>query len=256
MDRRQNNYIKKTYRLLVFAAFLSVVGFAYTAYNARNDLRKQSDTEVATPKKEVVQSDTPQVKGDTVQIKDSASLPVPYTLQGPLNNLNVHEESCEEAAVLMYHYFLEGQLTFNGSTIITPQLANDEMLKMKAWQVKNYGKEPDLSIEQLGLFAQQYYGYKYKTFKNVTKDDIKREISAGHPVLVPVMTHSLKNPMYGPQTTYHILVIKGYNAQNVIANDAGIRGESIQYSWDTVFSAIDAQTPKMGQGREMVILTK
>ena len=156
----------------------------------------------------------------------------------------------------MYHYFLQGQYTFNGSTVIPKQKANDEMIAMKNWQVKSYGVEPDLSIEKLGLFMQQYYGYKYKTFKNITRDDIKREISTGNPVMVPVMTHSLKNPMYGLKSVYHILVLKGYNAQNVIANDAGIRGENIQYSWDIVFQAIDAQTPKMGQGREMVVVTK
>ncbi len=189
-------------------------------------------------------------------VKDSAILPVPYTLQGPLNNLNIHEESCEEAAALMYHYFLEGQLTFNGSTVITPQLANDEMLKMKAWEVKNYGSEPDLSIERLGQFMRQYYGYKYQVFKNITVNDIKREISAGHPVMVPVMTHALKNPHYGPISVYHILVLKGYNPQNVIVNDSGVSGESIQYSWDILFQAIDAQTPKMDQGRVMVVVTK
>lgn len=217
--------------------------------------RSQPEAKVET-KVKVAETKAEPKKEESVVIKDTAVLPVPYTLQGPLNNLNIHEESCEEAAALMYHYFLEGQTTFSGSTVIPPQTANDEMLKMKAWQVKNYGKEPDLSIEKLGLFMQQYYGYKYQTFKNITKEDIKREISSGHPVLVPVMTHSLKNPSYGPKSVYHILVIKGYNAQNVVANDAGIRGENIQYSWDILFSAIDAQTPKMGQGREMVVVTK
>ncbi len=250
MRKRKNNYRKKAWGLIVFATFLILVVFFYSANKGKKKPEVKSETKAPTV------SVQPKPIENPVVIKDSAVLSVPYTLQGPLNNLNIHEESCEEAAALMYHYFLEGQLTFNGSTVITPQLANDEMLAMKSWQVKNYGKEPDLSIEKLGQFMQQYYGYKYQTFKNVTKDDIKREISAGHPVMVPVMTHSLKNPNYGPVSVYHILVLKGYNAQNVIANDAGIRGESIQYSWDILFSAIDAQAPKMGQGREMVIVTK
>lgn len=252
MRKKRNNHRKKAWSLVIFAALLILVVFFYSTNKGKSKPEIKSETKV--PAVSVKPQSKPAEK--PVVIKDSALLPVPYTLQGPLNNLNIHEESCEEAAALMYHYFLEGQLTFNGSTVITPQLANDEMLKMKAWQVKNYGREPDLSIEKLGQFMQQYYGYKYQTFKNVTKDDIKREISAGHPVMVPVMTHSLKNPNYGPVSVYHILVIKGYNAQNVIVNDAGIRGESIQYSWDIVFSAIDAQTPKMGQGREMVIVMK
>jgi len=208
-----------------------------------------------TPENKKTEEEPPEEE-PLVQIKDTVNLPVPYTLQGPLNNLNIHEESCEEAAILMYHYFLLGKTTFNGITVIPPQQANDEMIAMKNWQVKKYGIEPDLSIEKLGLFAKQYYGHKYQTFKNITQTDIKREISVGHPVLVPVMTHALKNPMYGPVSVYHILVIKGYNPQNVITNDAGVRGENQQYSWDILFQAIDAQTPKMGQGREMLVLTK
>jgi len=255
MKTKHNKHRKYAVQLLAVSVLLTITGISYAVYQSKNTKTAPVKSEVKeTP--QVAQPKTEAKKEEPVVIKDSAILPVPYTLQGPLNNLNIHEESCEEAAALMYHYFLEGQLTFSGSTVITPQLANDEMLKMKAWQVKNYGKEPDLSIEKLGLFAQRYYGYKYQTFKNITREDIKHEISAGHPVMVPVMTHALKNPNYGPVSVYHILVIKGYNAQNVIANDAGIRGESIQYSWDILFSAIDAQTPKMGQRREMVVITK
>jgi len=255
MKTKHNKHRKHAVQLLAVAVLLTIVGISYAVYQSKNTKTAPVKSEVKeTP--QATQPKTEAKKEEPVVIKDSAILPVPYTLQGPLNNLNIHEESCEEAAALMYHYFLEGQLKFNGSTVIPPQKANDEMIVMKTWQVKNYGKEPDLSIEKLGLFMQQYYGYKYQTFKNITREDIKREISTGHPVMVPVMTHSLKNPMYGPQTTYHILVIKGYNAQNIISNDAGVRGENQQYSWDILFSAIDAQTPRMGQGREMVIIIK
>ena len=191
------------------------------------------------------------------EIKESAQIVVPYTVQAPFANWAVHEESCEEAALLMYHYFLEGKTSFGGSSIITPQTAANEIVAMKNWQIKNYGREPDLSIEQLGIFAEQYYGYNFKAFKNITKEDIKKEISAGRPVMVPVITHALQNPHYGRNPTYHILVIKGYRPDGVITNDAGVKeGENYFYTWNILFSAIDAQTPKMGQGREMVILTK
>jgi hypothetical protein len=250
---RIKTQINKKYFLYIITLTLVVGGIAFFKVNKKQEAQPEAKSE---QKVEVAETKAEPPKEAPVVIKDSALLLVPYTLQGPLDNLSIHEESCEEAAALMYHYFLEGQTTFSGSTVIPKQKANDEMIAMKNWQVKNYGVEPDLSIEKLGLFMQQYYGYKYQTFKNITKEDVKREISAGHPVMVPVMTHSLKNPSYGPKSVYHILVIKGYNAHNVVANDAGIRGESIQYSWDVFFSAIDAQTPKMGQGREMVVVTK
>lgn len=249
----KNHHKKKAIQLLTVAVILAVAGIYYAVYQGRQNLETRPEAKSETKETSVVAQ--PKTE-PSAQIKDSAILPVPFTLQGPLNNLNIHEESCEEAAGLMYHYYLEGQYTFNGSTVIPPQKANDDMIAMKNWQVKNYGSEPDLSIEKLGLFMREYYGYRYKTFKNINRDDIRREVSAGNPVLVPVMTHSLKNPMYGRENTYHILVIKGYNAQNVITNDAGVRGENQEYSWDILFSAIDAQTSKMGQGREMVTVTK
>lgn len=157
----------------------------------------------------------------------------------------------------MYHEFLEGNYKFNGKTIITAQRANDEINRMISWQVKNYGREPDLSIEDWGKFAQSFYGYQYQIFSNITEDDIRQQVSAGHPVVVPVMTDVLNNPHYGHKPAYHILVIKGYRSDGVIVNDtAFIYGESYFYSWTTIINAIDAQTPTMHQGRVMAILTK
>jgi hypothetical protein len=42
-----------------------------------------------------------------------------------------------------------------------------------------------------------------------------------------------------------------------VTNDGGIwQGKNWFYSWDIVFQAIDAQTPKMNQGRLALVLTK
>jgi hypothetical protein len=109
----------------------------------------------------------------------------------------------------------------------------------------------------LGEFARSYYGYTPTVKKEITAEDIKTAISENHPVLVPVMTHSLQNSMYGPETTYHVLFIKGYDATGVITNDAGVgNGPNHHYTWEILMSAIDAQTPSMGVGREMLYLTK
>lgn len=245
--RTRKKKLNKKYFLYIITLAIVMGVFAFFKMNEKPEV--QSETKPESKAAVVEKKATP--KKEEPIIKDSALLNVPYTVQAPFANWGVHEESCEEAAALMYSYFIEGKAA------PTPQVASDEMVAMKNWQVKSYGKEPDLSIEKLGLFMQQYYGYKYQTFKNITKEDVKREISAGHPVLVPVMTQSLKNPHYRPLSVYHILLIKGYDANGVITNDAGIKeGENYVYSWDILFSAVDAQTPKMGQGREMVIVTK
>ena len=181
-----------------------------------------------------------------------AILPVPYTVQAPFGNWKVHEESCEEAAVLMYRDFLQGDTRSD----IPPAEADQQLRAMKSWQVTNWGAERDLTIDRTGQLAQAYYGFQYQVIA-VTEDSIKRAIADGHPLVVPVMTHSLQNPHYGPNTVYHELLIKGYTANGVVSNDAGVQeGKDWFYSWSILFGAIDAQAAKMGQGRVGLILSK
>ena len=184
-----------------------------------------------------------------------ADIVVPYAAQAPFSNWTIHEESCEEAALLMYHEFLIGA-TYPNDKI--PDATGDVVLRdMKTWQLKNYGSEVDLSIEALGKFANDYYGLKPIVKTNITDIDIKEAISAGSPVLVPVMTHSLENSMYGAYSVYHILLIKGYDSTGVITNDAGVgNGQNYHYDWNILWQAIDAQTYKMRQGRVILTLTK
>ena len=191
----------------------------------------------------------------TKPIPETADIAVPYAAQAPFSNWTVHEESCEEAALLMYHEFLLGTAYQNNKI---PDAAGDTVMRdMKSWQIKNYGSEADLSIDVLGKFAADYYGLKSTVKNNITELDIKKAISAGSPVLLPVMTHSLQNTMYGPYSVYHILLIKGYDATGVITNDAGVgNGQNHHYDWNILWQAIDAQTAKMNQGRTMLVLTK
>jgi uncharacterized protein YvpB len=184
---------------------------------------------------------------------ESYALTVPYTVQAPLTNWNIHEESCEEAAILMVHYYLIGQTV----SVINPQTANQELIDMVNWQKLRYGKELDLDMTAVGELAKNYYGYKYEVKKNITADDIKSAIASGKPVMVPVITHGLQNPHYGRTPTYHILVIIGYDSTGVITNDTGVKeGRNWHYSWQVLWQAIDAQTAEMKQGRDMLTLSK
>lgn len=248
--------IKLGTKILLFLvlAFFVLAGsyLIFSGYFAKEKVLQKE-----TKKEEAAESQQEKPKEPEFVIKESALIEIPYTVQAPFANWAVHEESCEEAAALMLDYFLKGVTKFDGQSIIPQTSASEEMVKMKNWQVANYGKEPDLTAEQWGKFAKEYYGYNYQVFKEIKTEDIKREISKGNPVVVPVMTHSLGNPHYGARDSYHVIVIKGYKAEGVITNDPGVKeGESYFYSWDILFKAIDAQTPKTGQGREMVILKK
>lgn len=182
----------------------------------------------------------------------SAVLSIPYSVQAPNNNWKVFENACEEDAVLMYHLYLDGDTRAD----IPVAEADPALRTMEHWQVVNWGAEKDLTLDKTGQFAQAFYGYHYQLVP-ATQDSITSQIAAGHPVIVPVMTHSLQNKYYGATTVYHEVLIKGYNADGVVTNDGGVmQGKNWFYSWSIIFSAIDAQTPKMGQGRVALVLTK
>ncbi|MGI8609410.1 MAG: C39 family peptidase [Candidatus Dormibacteria bacterium] len=181
-----------------------------------------------------------------------AILPVPYTVQAPNGNWRVFENACEEASTLMYHDFLEG----DRRSQLPPGEVDPQLRAMEAWQVKNWGAERDLTLDRTGQFAHAYWGYQYQVIP-LTQDSVKQAIAAGHPVVIPVMTHSLQNPHYGPNTVYHELVIKGYTNAGVVTNDPGVQeGKDWFYSWTIMFSAVDAQAIRMSQGRVGLILTK
>jgi hypothetical protein len=191
-----------------------------------------------------------------IPLPDSFLIPMPYTPQAPNANWAVHEESCEEAAILMVHYLLDKKLALSVGTVIPASISSTELVALKNWQVKNWGPEKDLNLYNVGKLANAYYGYSYKVTEDITETEIKKEVAAGHPVLVPVITHALENPHYGRLPSYHILVIKGYDAAGIITNDAGIKeGENYRYTWDILWKAIDAQTAQMKQGRDMLTIT-
>ncbi len=184
----------------------------------------------------------------------TVSLAVPYAAQAPFGNWTVHEESCEEAASFMVHEHLAG-IKYSDNRI--PDATVDPIYRtMKTWQVAHYGSEPDLTMEALGKFNKEYYGFSYKTAA-ADETSIKTALAGGNPVVVPVMTHSLQNSMYGPVSVYHVLLIKGFDATGVITNDAGVgNGADHHYDWAILWQAIDAQTSKMNQGRVMLTISK
>lgn len=244
-----NTYRTRAILWLSFGALIVITAGTYFLWP------KHQPAEISTEQTTLSSVIPAQTEIQTAPPPISKDLSVPYAPQAPFSNWTVHEESCEEAAIYMYHGFLEN-ISYPNNRI--PEAEADTAFRaMKQWQVANYGSEPDLTMTALGNFAQSYYGYTPVVTRNVTAEDIKQAIFDGHPVVVPVMTHSLQNNMYGPVSVYHVLLIKGYDANGVITNDAGVgNGPDHHYNWAVLWQAIDAQTAKMNQGRELLYLTK
>src|ERR1700736_1645177 len=85
---------------------------------------------------------SPSVSPSPVAPPASAVLSVPYTVQAPLNNWKVFENACEEAAVLMYHDYPEGDQRAQ----LPPAEVDPALRALEKWQVDNWGAERDLTL--------------------------------------------------------------------------------------------------------------
>lgn len=202
----------------------------------------QSEKEEPASKKEqeMVREEKP-AKPDT--LPKSVNLEIPFTSQAPLGDWSPpFNHTCEEAAILMVHYY------FKNKKVIDPAAAKIELLDIVDFEMKNYGFHEDTSTAQTAQLIKDYYGYKAKVFYDISLQDIKNELALNNPVIVPVAGRLLENPYFTPPgPIYHMLLIKGYNQDGFIANDAGTKmGDSFLYSYETLEKAINDWDSKKG----------
>ncbi len=191
-------------------------------------------------------------------IPDSFLIDVPFTSQAPFGKWDeMHEEACEEASVIMVKYFLDKKN-------LLPQIAEDEIKNLVKFQIKNYGDYKDGNAEQTAKLYSDFYGHprnglKMKVIYDFNKDDLKKYLSRGNPIIVPAAGRLLGNPNFtAPGPLYHNLVLIGYEGNNIITNDPGTkRGERYKYDINTLFNAIHDFTGKkkdIEKGRKAMIV--
>lgn len=169
-------------------------------------------------------------------IPPAINLDVPFMVQAPFENWELpFKEGCEEASLLMVDRFYRGGR-------FTKQSATDAILALVNFERSRLGSDQDTNAEQTGLLAREYFGHhnikvKYGPF---TADDLKKELAAGHPLIVPMAGRLLGNPYFRhPGPYYHMLVIKGYTATEFITNDPGTkRGTDYEYPYATALNAM------------------
>lgn len=168
-------------------------------------------------------------------IADKALISVPFAVQAPDANWDeLHEEACEEASLIMIKHFV------SGTKIGSSDSANQEIIDLTNYENAN-GYKIDVTVEQLSEIAKGYYGIiTGRVKREATIDDIKKELTAGRPVIVPAAGKILPNPNFrGEGPLYHMLVVKGYDKNGFITNDPGTKkGEGFRYSFNNLYNAI------------------
>lgn len=169
----------------------------------------------------------------------SFNLAVPFTSQAPHGNWGEpFKESCEEASLYMVHAYYQGV----GDGSIDPDTAEAELKKIAEFEKELFGYYEDTTAAQTGTLAEMFYGYgTFELIENPTVDQIKEQVAAGRPVIVPAAGRELGNPFFtAPGPIYHMLVIRGYTQDGrFITNDPGTKhGQAYLYTFDTIMNAL------------------
>ena len=253
--------------VLAVALVIAVAGGAY-AYRHRLARADQPDLSRLPAVTEVTAPPVPPPTAPSVSPSPPPPLPaafrlgVPFTTQTPLADWPKHQESCEEANLIMVDAYWKG----NRSSTLDPTSADRAIAALVAWQVKNWGSEDDLTDRRLGELARQFYGYDYEVLP-IGDEAMRRTIVRGIPVLLGVTTHGLGNPRYPNFQTHHLVpgysvshfvTVVGYDDQGFILNDPGITpGHGYHVVYDQLLFAIDnldQQRPTLDEGRVMLLI--
>ncbi|GBE16534.1 hypothetical protein BMS3Abin15_00355 [bacterium BMS3Abin15] len=186
-------------------------------------------------KKAVREPGAAEKKVDSGKIPEQILIDVPFAPQAPYAVWDeYHKEACEEASLMMLKYYLDDKK-------LTPEIAEREIQNMISFQVEEYGDYKDSDAEEIVELASDFYGIKnLKVVYDFKKEDIKKELTKGFPIIVPAAGRLLGNPFYtSPGPLYHNLVLVGYENDVIITNDPGTkRGGGYRYNIDVLYNAI------------------
>ncbi|HZJ41255.1 MAG TPA: C39 family peptidase [Candidatus Saccharimonadales bacterium] len=197
-------------------------------------IKEQATSTTEIKKEEIliipVATTTPEIKITEI------NLDVPFSSQAPFSDWSEpYQNACEETAALMVAKYYQKEA-------LTPTIAKQEILDLVAWENKTFGYYEDTTADETAQILRDYYGFKHvDVLYDPTLDDIKAQVLAGRPVIIPASGQMLGNPNFKrPGPIYHMLVIKGITKTgDFITNDSGTRnGHNYIYKPDILYAAI------------------
>jgi hypothetical protein len=255
--------IKKVSKIKKFTIFVFVAAFAVVAFWFWCDKRlpkgSMDTVEILLPPQQTpITSDAKDTQVEIVapptQISNKISIVVPFTTQAPLVNWDaLHEEACEEASLIMLKYYLDKKS-------LTPEIAEKEIQDMVAFEIEKYGDFKDTTASETVKLAEDFYKINnLKVIYDFQKEDLKKYLAEGRPIIVPAAGRLLGNPNFtAPGPLYHNLVLTGYDGNTMITNDPGTRkGAGYTYNIDVLYNAIHdfpGKPEDIAQGRKAMIV--
>lgn len=248
--------MKKTKISVVIIIILLLVGAVFFVL-AR---RKNTVSEIIVSSESGVKNTLTKTAENDLAKEQIPSLPskiiidVPFTSQAPFANWDAyHEDACEEAAIIMVKYYLDKKN-------LSKEDADREIMSLIDFEIKNYGGYIDSDTKQMMDMSKKFYGItNMKAVYDFKKEDIKKYLALGKPIIIPAAGRLLGNPNFkNPGPLYHALVLTGYNGDWIITNDPGTRkGEDYRYKIDVLYKAIHdfpGDKNNIEQGRKAMIV--
>lgn len=187
-----------------------------------------------TPAPSVISSPSPTQTSTTNPA--TLSLKVPFTPQAPTGNWDqLHNDACEEASAIMVSAYFSGDTR----TKIPSTEVEDKITVLTNWEQTRFGYYLDTTTAETAEMIRSVYNLKATVVSNYTEKDIKDALNANKLVIIPVNGRKIGNPYYKqPGPIYHMLVVRGYTATQLITNDPGTKnGENYKYSFTTLKNA-------------------
>ena len=203
------------------------------------------------PTAEKEDTSTPAVQNPMIEVPwtmptETVLLDVPFTSQAPYGQWSdrTYQDGCEEAALLMAARYMRGA---RGGTI-TPDDATRAIAQLSDYARDTYGYYLDIAAPDVVRLAEDFYRdiLAASYVSAVTREDIVRALTEGHPVILPMDGRALNNPNFtngGPER--HALLVVGYEpaTDTFITNDPGTRnGRHYRYSTTVLMGAIREYT--------------
>ncbi len=169
----------------------------------------------------------------------SVNLAVAFTPQAPYGDWSLpFQEACEEASLYMVDSYYKNVPI----GLIPAETAKTAILGLVDFEMELFGAYEDTTIQQVATLAEMSGGYeRIEVMNNPSVEEIKHQVAAGRPVIVPTAGRLLGNPYFQqPGPIYHMLVIRGYTTDGkFITNDPGTRrGEAFLYNEETLMNAM------------------
>lgn len=207
------------------------------------------------------------------------NLDVPFSSQAPMKDWGMpYQEACEEMSAILVNEFYQRRksatkgknylsaVDFNsdvGASILDPASADiavkkldavsaDQAIqKLVAWEQSHFGFYKHTTAADTARILREYFGFeRVEVQYDITLQDLKREVAAGRPVIVPLAGRKVGNIYYRrPGPVYHMFVVRGFTDDGrIITNDVGTQhGENYPYDEEIFFNAIH-DAPSSGDG--------